>query len=80
MLTRKTLTCYHRTMNAGARLFAKWRAKRKVSQWELSKELGIHPGMLSRYESGAGIPGLANALTIETASEGAVPARSWTED
>lgn len=67
-----------RPVTRGSALLIAWRESRDLTQWDAAKHLGLHPTYVSRYERGQP-PNLANALRIAEATDGEVPAESWTE-
>lgn len=56
---------------------AKYRNKKKLSQRDLAKQIGISQGVLSRFEAGLATPGLEMAFRIQRVTGGAVKAQSW---
>lgn len=70
---------YRRDMpySMGPKLLQSWRERNKVSQHDLSMTTGISVTGISRYENGAVVPGIHNALLIEKATSGEVPVSSW---
>jgi transcriptional regulator with XRE-family HTH domain len=50
---------------------------RKMRAAELCRRTGILPSMISLYRRGLRKAGLETALTLERATDGAVPASSW---
>lgn len=61
----------------GPKLLQDWRKAHDVSQHDLSVATGLSVTGISRYENGAVVPGIHNALIIERATNGAVPVASW---
>lgn len=60
-----------------AERLASWRKKKGWSQDKVAKEIGAKQGTWAPWESGAKMPGLANALAIEKLTRGAVKAKDW---
>lgn len=52
---------------------------RKMRPAELARRTGILPSMISMYRRGLRKAGLETALTIERATDGAVPASAWVD-
>ncbi|WRH62073.1 MAG: helix-turn-helix transcriptional regulator [Fuscovulum sp.] len=48
-----------------------------TTQAELAKEVGVSRPYMSELVGGTKIPSLENAVAIERATNGAVPASSW---
>ena len=59
-------------------LLADYLARHEMSQRALARLLRVPSPMVCQWASGDRRPGLANALKIEEATAGAVPARYWT--
>lgn len=56
---------------------AAYLSRHKIEQAEFSRRSSIRREVLWHYVSGDRRPGLKNALAIEAASDGAVPASYW---
>ncbi len=64
----------------GSVLLREWRTKAGKSQFDVAVDLEIKTIQhISDLELGKRGPSLALALRLEDASQGAVPARAWTE-
>ncbi|WP_370687535.1 helix-turn-helix domain-containing protein [Epibacterium sp. MM17-32] len=48
-----------------------------VTQSEFAARVGVTQGVISRLSSGHSLPGLALAVRIENATNGAVKAQNW---
>jgi transcriptional regulator with XRE-family HTH domain len=64
----------------GARLLRAWRVSRGLTQLQSAITLGTTPTTINLLENGKKTPLLSNAFAWEDATDGEVPARSWTED
>lgn len=60
-------------------LLAEYLARHDMRQAEFSRRTGIPPPMINQYASGERRPGLANALAIEAATDGEIPASYWVD-
>ena len=61
----------------GSFLLRSWREQRSIKQQEMANRIGCDFVVLSKYERGAGRPGLERALRIAKVTEGAVPCEAW---
>lgn len=66
--------------NKGSDLLRSWRVGRGLTQLQAAVHLGTTPSRISLLEGGKMTPTLTNAFAFEDATDGEVPARSWTED
>ena len=55
----------------------KWFARTGRGPSWLAEQTGIDQSLLSKYRRLERIPGVKNACAIESATEGAIPARVW---
>lgn len=65
--------------NRGARLLREWRVSRQLTQMQAAVTMGTTPQRVCLLEGGKLTPALMNAFAYEDATDGEVPARSWTE-
>lgn len=67
------------TRRRGAALLVRWQKRRKLSQQDAAKEVGISPPEYNRIAHGTTVPGMIRAIRIAQATNGAVPIGSWAE-